>query len=177
MRDVPLYVVDMFADIIEKVSAELHDTLGDVHYIYGHPTEAVNTILEMTKNVKTAAKKYPLIYLYMDFDEDHDGTIEQGFTVSLHLAIATWTQPGWKADKRYTEKFKPVLYPIYDELMYQIARSGYFMVYSQHKIPHTKTDRPYWGSSNGRGNIADDHCDCIELSNMKLLVNFNFCQS
>ena len=173
----PIYIVDIFTEIVGRVSTELHDSVGDVHFIYGHPLEAVNTILEMTKRSDLAKKKYPLVYLYMDFDEVHDGTIEQAFEVSLHLAIATWTKPELKAPARYTSTFKPILYPIYDELMYQIARSGYFITYSQNRISHTKTDHPYWGSSQGKANIANDFCDVIEITNLKLKVNFLSCQS
>lgn len=177
MNNTPIYLVDIMTAIVQKVSDELEASIGAVHFIYGHPVEAVNTILEMTKNPTSAAKKYPLIFMYMDFDEEHDGTIDQGVKVSLRFALATWTDPKWKAAERYTNTFKPILYPLYDEFLYRIASSGYFLVTSENTIPHTKTDRPYWGSSNGQGNVANDHCDVIELTNMKLNVFFPVCST
>jgi hypothetical protein len=170
MRKTPIYVVDIFTAIVKKVSSEIilsTPNVGPVYFLYGHPIEAVNTILEVTKQAGGAGKKYPLIYMYMDFDEVHDG-IEQAFKVNLHFAIATWTEAKWKSYERYINTFKTVLYPIYDEFIYQVGQSGYFNNLSS--IPHAKTDRPFWGSATDKGNVAGDHCDVIEITDMKLNV-------
>jgi hypothetical protein len=167
MRKTPIYVVDIFTAIVKKVSSELESTLGKVYFIYGHPIEAVNTITELT-DAGITKSKYPLIYLYMKFDENYDVPIGIEYSVSLHFAIATWTDPNWKSYERIEKTFKQVLYPVYDEFKYQIEHSGYFLLLS--KIPHNMAKQLYFSASNGKGNFATDHCDVIEITDMKLNI-------
>lgn len=72
-----------------------------------------------------------------------------------------------------TNIFKPTLYPIYIELINQIARSKYFKESTPELIKHTKTDRLFWGKTGIMGNeglIFTDLLDVIEITNLQLSV-------
>jgi hypothetical protein len=169
MRQNPIYVVDLMSKVVDSLNANRTAPDSQVHYMYGHPIEIVNNL---TKKGKSGLVKYPLIALFLDFDEKHTD-LEAAFEVNLHLIIATATTPDKFAPDRYTTNFKKILYPIYDELIYQISRSGLFMETSEFNIHHTKTDRLYWGKtpvSGNTANTANDFIDAIEITNLTLNV-------
>lgn len=162
----PVYVVDLIGDVVERVKCKF----PTVNYQYGHFLEIANTLVEWSKG-SFDSKKYPLIALFQDFSEVKSNTVGIDSRVSLHILIATRTQKDYKAEKRYEVNFKPILYPIYYELMHQLQRSNYF----QHAgdIPHTKIDRLYWGTETIFANTANnlnDYADCIEIQNLELNV-------
>lgn len=159
------YITDMFAEIVENVALAL-DT--PVYYQFGRSPEVINSLTVMGKNPQAAVKKYPLVYLVMPFDERHD-TIEQDATVELRLIILAASNQQWRASDRMERVFKPTLYPIYRELMTQIAYSTYFQPTSELQIQHTKTDWPHFGD---KGNFSADYTDAIDINNLKLRVNF-----
>lgn len=165
MKPNPVYVVDLIGEVVKRVDAALPYR---VNYMYGHWDEVRGKILQ----IKDTDKKYPMIVLLQDFDEQHDGK-EAGFEVSLRLIIITSTKPTDYAPDRYTSNFKKVLYPVWLEFMEQLALSGYFMESTSTQLTYKKTDRLYWGKSNLDGNTANkgyDHIDGIELENLTLNV-------
>lgn len=183
MRE-PYIVVDIFRDIVANVSAKLltqlqaHDPkIEAVNYLHGHPIEIIETLGQKDKSATLRFQKYPLVALFQDFSEDH-GTIGLDSTVSLNIIIARATKPAYKADERYTENFKPVLYPIYQELLQQIVYSKAFLKYGATTLPHTKIDRLYWGREGlykNDGNVFNDFLDCIEIKNLQLKLNLKNC--
>lgn len=176
----PRYIVDEFADIASKVSTKLLATLQTfdanitgVHYLHGHPIEIIETLAERDKSGTFRFKKYPLIALFQDFPEEM-GQIGYNGEARLHLIIARATQATYKAPDRYTKNFKPVLYPVYLELMKQIHYSKAFQTISETQIRHTKIDRLYWGKEGlyaNEGNVFNDKIDCIEIKDLRLLTN------
>jgi hypothetical protein len=166
----PVYVVDIMKLMAERVATALETP---VHYQYGRVPEVINSLSEMERSPAEMIKMYPLIYLVMPFDEDND-SMEQDFTATLHVIIISDTQQQWKASERMEYVFKPTLYPIYLELLHQIASSAYFMDHSERQIPHTKTDWPHYGE---KGNFTNDFIDAIDITNLRLRFNFNNCQN
>jgi len=127
----------------------------------------------MTINRVTIDRKYPLIALFTDFDQEKNNeTAGYYCNANFHLIIANiTTNKENNAEERLTQNFRPILEPIYLEFMKQIKLSGFFIC--GYEIPHTKTDRYYWGK-NGlfgqEGNIFSDYIDAIEITNLKLKV-------
>lgn len=175
MHEKPLYIVDVIEDIVAKVSAELSDTLDfAVAYQHGHPLEIIENIKEQAEYTRTRSDTYPLIALFQDFDETTDRLTGE-ISAQLHIIIANLTDPKYKATDRYLKSFKPYLYNIYDELMYQISRSKYV---SRIDGNWKKTDRLFWGRSGlygNEGNIFNDHIDAIEITNLNLVFNNQTC--
>lgn len=181
----PTIIVDVFGDIVSKVSASLTAQLRDfdqgitgVHYLHGHPMEIIETLSQKAKSNVHKWKKYPLVALFQDFPERKFSEPGIESEPSLHLIIARATAPTYKADQRYEKNFKPVLYPIYVELLNQISISKVFMTYGTSQIPHVKIDRLYWGREGlygNEGNAFNDWVDCIEIRDLKLKTYLNYC--
>jgi len=141
------------------------------YYMYGHTIEVANRLL--TKNKKF--QKYPLVILVMDTPEEKDNGIVK---FNLNIGLVAHTKPDYITDKRYEQVFKPILYPLYEKFMQAIKDSGlFFWEGDQSQPPHTKIDRPYWGTG-GQGNqtaqkknekyIFNDELDCIEIVNLRI---------
>jgi hypothetical protein len=176
-------IPDLFADIAAKVDEALFSRDVDpfhVYFDYGHYAEVTRNLTNKDGGVTTKNKKYPLIWLVMDFVERRG---ELNFPVQLpdlHILIATKTDVDSTTPKRIASNFKPRLYPIYRELLYQMGQSGYFTVTEPETIPHEKIDRPFWGGqdvngANGVANLFNDHIDAIQVRKIKLFVNEQIC--
>jgi hypothetical protein len=163
-------ITDLFSNVVLKAKASLK---MDIHFMHGHPREITESLTEMTKNPTASAKKYPLIALFQDFEEDRSGDF---IKIRPQLIIATLTKNTLKAHERYQSTFKPVLYPIYESFLEAIAQSGYFNESTKRQIKHVKIDRLYWGRTGLYGsekNIFNDFIDCIEIKELTLNVKYS----
>lgn len=144
---------------------------GSPYYIFGHYQEIANRLLEKDADTDFKFKKYPLIVLRMDFTED----VNQGMWRSaLNVIIVNLTNPGYNAEQRYASVFKPLLYPLYEKFLKALRDSGLFSWDQKLEMsypPHTKIDRPYWGTPGPQANLANifnDPLDAVEILNLKL---------
>lgn len=181
-----VYVADVFADIVAKVSQKLAPalqqvipTIQGVHYLYGHYTEVRDVLKEKGENKMRKFQRYPLVVLFMDFPiRKRDNESIYG-TATMQMLILAHSDDKSRSDKRYTEVFKPILYPIYDELLNQIAKDGRIAVTSKRRINHTQIDRPNWGEPElygPKGRIFNDILDGIELKDLEIpLYHSNNC--
>lgn len=182
----PVFIQDILEPIVAKVSTKLlpslqaiDPTITAVHYDYGHPLEIIETLSQ-----KTAAggdfvyTKYPLIALFLDAGLQRGRKIGVYGKFRLHMAIIKGTNPNYKAKQRDDNNFKPFLVPIYLELLSQLKASKAFSILDESLIIHDPIYRYYWGRKGlygNEGNIFNDHVDCIELNNLELELNINYC--
>lgn len=181
----PVFIQDIFKPIVAKVSAKLLPSLQAfdpnitaVHYDYGHPLEIIETLSEKDGAGDFVYMKYPLVALFLDAGLQRGREIGVYGEFTLHMAIIRSTMPNYKAKDRDDNNFKPVLMPIYLELMKQIRRSAAFFISSEQLIQHEPINRYYWGKQGlygNEGNIFNDYVDCIEIKNLKLKLNINYC--
>lgn len=186
----PIYVVDLMRDVVANVSDALTASLQQidpkitgVHYEHGHPKEIIQKLNEKNKVDAFKFKRFPLVALFQDFPEQRMTEPGLEYEVTLHMIIARVTDANYDATKRYDENFKPFLYPIYFELLKKIHALSFglwkpFQTNSPGSIRHTKIDRLYWGREGMYGNeghIMNDKIDCIEIRDLKLLINFKNC--
>lgn len=181
---IPTIIVDEFADIVAKVSSNLTPSLkaikGDitgVHYMHGHPIEIAQTLTEKSETNEFKFKKYPLIALLQDFPETK-GDVDTESEFDAHIIICMGTDPNYKASKRYDINFRPILYPIYADLLNEISKHKKFVSFGQQTIKHTKIDRLFWGVAAEYGNtksIFCDNLDVIEVKNLKIKVKLKYC--
>ena len=170
--------MDEIGAVVTKVSAlllhslqALDPNITGVHYFFGHYKEILETLGQLDKSDTLMFNKYPAVCLFMDFPETTGKAPGIAAEVKLQLVIATSTDPNLKAAERYASTFKTILYPIYQQFMYQLSRSKSVMNASYHEIQHTKIDRMYWGRKGlfgNTGNIFNDYLDAIELKDLQL---------
>lgn len=182
----PISITDLFKDVAEKVNAVLSTRATDpfpVFFDYGYKNEVTRNLTHKDAGITTKDKKYPLIWLVMAFKEryvdDKDYYCE---LPDISIIIATITRNDSTSAQRIEANFVPRLYPIYTELLNQIAASGYFTVLSPESIPHEKIDRPYWGGEEetartmtGSANLFNDFIDAIQIRGLNLFVNESVC--
>ncbi len=166
-------IEDLFSSIVANVSAAMGYT---VHFHQGHMLEIVNKVKALSSDPDTD-KRYPLIALRQDIEQ---GRGENGLEFEATLFIITLSDPLYSADERKELTFKPWLTPIYDELINQIARSGYFHEQSIREVTlaHKFINHYFWGNAGVMGsdaNIFGDAVDCIEVKGLKLTAITNSC--
>jgi len=168
--------VDIFDEIVTAVreDADKPATLDtdEPFYMFGHPLEIINTLAKKDKHDTHKFNKYPLIALFQDFTETMGvNQAVQSAVPDLNLVICTNTSPDYTAENRYDNTFRTVLYPLYDLLIKHIVKSKWFANVDPGLVPHSKTDRLYWGRTGLYGNeanIFNDHIDAIEIQNLSL---------
>jgi len=140
------------------------------YYMHGHRLEIANKLLEHDKDMVRKFQKYPLIALRQDISEG----VKDYNEYKLNIIIVTYTDPKLKAEQRYESDrpFKSVLYPLYEEFMDALVNSGLFTwPGNQDYPPHTKIDRPYWGtpaSEKNEKSIFFDPLDAIEIIDLQI---------
>jgi hypothetical protein len=167
------YFVDVFGDVVAAVRAEYDTTNNEEpYYMYGHPREIAQRLDLKNRDDVEKFKKWPLVVLITDFSEDHDSDQDYSYEVSPTVLIVTNTNENYRSEETYENTFKPILYPIYEELLNQLRLSNYFKKPGQ-LIEHEKIDRLFWGTSGAQGNeglIFNTFLDAIELNFSSLKV-------
>lgn len=163
----------LFEDVVRRVNERLD---FEVFFDYGHYAEITDKLLSKGKSISHKGKRYPLIWLVMDFTERYSvGGDYYCELPDVQLILAHPTKQESYTPQRMQEVFIPILYPLYHEFLKQLVDSGHFHDLCPEAIPHEKIDRPYWGggetpSKNG-ANLFDDYIDAIQLRRMRLFVN------
>lgn len=147
---------------------------NESYYLYGHPLDVANVLLQKDGEEAFIYKKYPLIVLLQDFEEDH----RQGFDLEmvlprLRVLILTETIHDYNSKQRYEKTFKPILYPIYNRLLKAMSRNPDLRTSEPEQIGHRKWDRLYWGREGIMFNdkiLFNDLLDGIELEFVDLEV-------
>jgi hypothetical protein len=164
-------IEDIFEDVVQNVS----DTLGQKIYFHaGHILETVNVVTAMKDS--NTDHRYPLIALV----EDNRRTTE-GTKFTARLFIITKSNPNYHTKDRRENIFKPILQPIFDELIRQIYRCGWFLEQTESEVNENMeyANRFCWGNKGlmgNEGNIFNDWVDAIEIKSIELTA-LNTCLS
>lgn len=175
MPDLPYILVDEFgvkntdgvlvSGILHKVKQAL--SLPVLNYQYGTVKELNTTLKQYTESNDWVIKKFPLVWLAQPFTIERIGTGWFGETRNLRVFIIQETDKNFKSDERMTSIFKPILYPIYIQLLIELEKSQVFD--NHYGVDHAMIDRYYWG--NEQQLYLNDIVDCMEVSEMKLKIN------
>lgn len=179
----PVYIVDIIGDIVDKVNAIVTPKIQatypktvKVNYIYDTPKRIIETLVQMSKAESTAPKRYPLVALFQPFTEKHGSVIGLSNTATIRIIIGHFSNDTDKSINRYEKVFKPVLYPVYLELLNQIDREPRIQSYGVSTLAHTKIDWPYWGGDDAqKANPFNDWLDIIEIRDLVLNFKLNIC--
>lgn len=168
-----IFIVDEMAAVVAKVNTALAPMV--IYYMYGHPKEIVGRLQEKAKSTTKKDTAFPLICLLTDIPEEHGPA---GFysEVKLNIIICTSTQQNFRSEERTTSNFKPILYPIKDELLKQVARYPQFG--PARELNYRSIDRYFWGKNGlygSEGNIFNDYIDAIEIQNLQITILNKIC--
>lgn len=168
MNEAPIYIVDVIGEVATAADAVLYPTLNKhILYTYGRSIQILKKLQSLNDAIAQTTKdgKYPLLALFQDFPEDI-GTSGYYCTVRLpKISIATLTQCTDDPVKRYATTFKPILYPIYLEILNQLARHPNIIGNDPRAFVHRKWDRP---GTQPEGQNLNDYVDAIEIEGLQL---------
>jgi len=157
-------------DDIEEVVIAMRDQIdGPPYFDYGHPVELVNNLKMKNQDADLKEKKYPLIYVRTDIEEELKSGV---WDEKLTIFIIDYTNLNYTSRERKEQVFKPILYPLYEDFIDGLKKSGLFALGNNMQRPdHKKIDRFFWGSQynyNNTANVLEDPLDAIEISNLRL---------
>ena len=171
-------IVQIFGDIVERVNDRLvaqlstyDEFIKGVHYQHGHQSEIIATLRTMDQVQANQSEKFPLVWLEQDFREQRGlGNATNGTWRPLRIQIFASTKLNSKAAARYEDTFIPVLIPIYEALIDEIAKDPSFAVFKG-SISHEYIEHPFYGKEGLYGNTENKltrPLDCIEIRNLIL---------
>lgn len=145
-----------------------------INYQYGHLFEIIETMKQYEQDPELRYEKYPLIVLFLDIPEQYGASGGYPGECRLHMALCYGTGTTLKASERYAQVMKPILLPLYEELIRQIGSCAEFVTMGP--LEHTIIEHPYWGRGglgDHEGNVFADAVDAIEITDLQLTINFN----
>ena len=151
----------------------------DLKYEYGHPKEIQQTLMEKTKSLATKDDKYPLLILFLDFEEERGQSVKKYVTeASVNMVLITATDRNYKAAERLENIFKPILWPLYEEFVYRCQMSPMFDTNEQFKIPHDKKDQYFYSADLAKEqNVFAAYLDAVEINNFEIKLQITGCVS
>lgn len=181
---IPIYIQDVFAEIVSRVSAEMlpilqaiYPQITGVHYQYGTGYEIIETLNQMTQNDNNL-DKYPLVCLFLDVNEEFGTDAGIYSTIpNLRIAICNDTKRDMKAPQRDELNFKPILTPIYQSLLRQMKYSKAFKAVSL-DFRHDAKRNYFWGREGvygKEGSVFNDKLDAIEITFKDLKISTTYC--
>lgn len=162
-------LVDEMEAVVTAVKTAL--ALPVLNYQYGYVTELNETLNEWSKNPTDRALKFPLVWLAQPFPIKHD-SVEYFGRATVDLFIFNRTDQKLKAEKRMTNNFKPVIYPVYNELIEQLSMHPTFMMQDDSAIKHETTDRYFW---DGINSVMTDIVDWMYIKGIEIIIRNKGC--
>lgn len=165
-------IVDLFSAIATSTAAAIG---YPVYFHHGHILEISNVVKQLGKD-PDIGKRYPIISLEHDISKTHK---IEGTEFECKMYIITLSDPNYLAEDRKELIFKPILTPLFEAFIHQIARSGKFEQQTDTEVNENcrSIDRYFWGRKQVMGNDANifgDWVDCIEIESLKLTA-LNIC--
>lgn len=180
MRPKAIYVIDIIRDVVEAtnaaVIAELQTAkpfIQAINFVPGTEGEITDVLTLMSQQFTQDGKQWPLFALMMSFPENKSPAVGFDGLEDLNIVIANVTKNEYKTPERYTNNFKPVLYPIYLEFLNQLYYDKRFDTQLPENIPHVKIDFPYYNSDK-ETNVFNSYVDAIQIK-IKLKIKLANC--
>lgn len=144
-----------------------------LNYQYGDLYELNETLQQWAASPDDdfSGKRFPLVWLKQPYsilrgDKGIYGRLADGV-----ILIINSTNKDWKAKEREDNNFKPVLRPIYGELMNQIVVSPVFDEPLVESIPHVVSDVYFWDEQ--KQYFFNDAVDYLCISGLRLRISHN----
>lgn len=171
----PEYIfTDEMAIVVEAARVQLNTEEPGLwpvlNYQYGYVEELNETLKQFEDDPSKFDKKFPLVWVAEPFVTTRGDASIFG-VVEPDIFIIHTTDKNWKAAERMTNNYKPVLFPIYRQLLTEIVKSVVFSHQSPEAIPHKVTKGYYWGEA--QKTVLNDAVDCLKISALKLRINHN----
>jgi len=181
-QDVLIYDVNQNKTIIKvkgDTTAYTTAVTKAPYFLPGHILEIANILTERDKSNNLSFQKYPLVILPLDIKSTYNKKLGTADYTNVVIYIVNITKAEYRTNDRLINNFRPVLYPLYEKLVYNISKGKQFNNGdSVPYIDHDKTDRFFWGTEvnkNSAATILNDYIDAVELTGITLKVKNTKC--
>lgn len=168
----PLIVPQEIGKAVAAANIKIQSVLGrPINYEFG-PTDDIIKLLQFNKGAVPVVANYPLVAMFcnpMDVMIKKGGGYDMVATIKK-IVIATVTNLPDLPTTRINATFVPILYPIYFELLNQIAQLPTVVVQDPNAIVHSRQDI-YGKVQASQPDGISDYLDIIEITNMQLTFN------
>lgn len=172
-------ISDAFKEVVAATEAAIianpalnWGTLPKKVYFQHGTIKEVTDVLQSFTNA--SVPKYPLVFLVRNINERvHNTKYGLAPEFTCRVVICSLTNPFFRSDDRETKNFKPILLPIFEELIRQISESNLFGMPAIEDMKIRKNDSYFYGEYEGK-NKFNDYVDAIDVTNLSLKIN-NFC--
>lgn len=171
MPTAPLIIKDIIGEVVSAVDAKLFPTLNKhITYEAGRSIQILTELVKKDQSITLKGTKYPLFALFQPFTEINGKNgwyCDVTFPKIIIACLSNFTNTN---DKRYTNSFEPILYPIYDAFLKQLPRHRNIVGADPGAIMHLHTDQP-GPQPRSSGEIKagfNDYVDAIEINNLQL---------
>lgn len=172
----PFDVSDIFRAIVATVNDNLvSETSLDIPRV----TYKAETWNELCARLKADSEgdntrkssRYPMVALIRNYDYSNQRNSTYTDT-TLTLVIVTQTTFDKLSEDRQAENYQPILYPIYSELMEQIALCRYFQGPYDPWPTHKAAESFNLSKDNNNAAVVlPDYCDAIIITGLQLKIN------
>lgn len=167
-------IIDTMKEICESLSEKRK---SPVNYLYGDSSYIREQLLALGQSKSTAANKFPLIGLYVPFDEARDN--EDYFCkAAVNMIIATNTLEKYTNEQRRKISFVGVLRPLYDDFIRELKECRKFDHGYSDIISHIYSENYSFGrrgAIDADGKEVGEKIDAIEIKNLELTVKKQDC--
>jgi hypothetical protein len=158
-----MIVQDIFKEIVSKVQYD--NKLSTVRFFFEYwPSISAKIIAEGRS--KTLGKQYPMIMLHADCPENHDKPHVTEINPVFYIILDC--QATDDISYQIEKKYKPILYPIYENFLIQIRQSQ--SLFQTQLLEHEKSDLYYINSLTADQNKINDVVCAIEVKFKNLLI-------
>lgn len=147
-----------------------------LNFLWGDWTYIANQLELWSKAPGTAARKYPVVCLFLPYDEERTDRRYASKT-NVDLLIATPTRSGYTNEQREEKSFKAVLRPIYAALIEALRKSP-LLDFERSHVPHTYSENYGYGSRGvmmSQDKKFTDLIDGIDIKQMQLKIKKQNC--
>lgn len=110
---------------------------------------------------------YPRIIIQADFTEDRNDSNLYEAESRVRIYVVDQTIEDYTTDQRIENKYEPLLYPLYDDVIFTLYRSGLFVWDDDNlplgNVPHKKQDLFYMSNEGQSQNKLNNIVDAIEI--------------
>ena len=195
-------IVDIFADVVSRISDGLTITIPEmmysqelpesfaevanpaVSYVFGNARYFKDDLDDKAKSGVTSVAKFPVVCLFSPIKEkrnQEDPVTHQYYTTAkVNLLIACSSTKEWSNEQRKVYSFENILRPIYRRLMEELGRDRRLDWGYGGKIPHEYSENYSYGRygayTDASGNAVSEPIDAINIVNLQVKVKIQNCK-
>ena len=171
------YLPDIIQSIVSRVDAVFAGRTVDPFNVFfdkGNYAQAWKDAYQFTGS-------NPLVWFAMPYSSQRGRTPNFYADTTFTLWVVMPTDSLFTQQQRDDNTIKPRLLPVYDVLLQEIEREGWFSFSKSPTPEHTMVILPYWGMGTANGTDADNFFgskyDAIKLVDIKCTINLENCIS